>query len=220
LVDERLQQRCLQQGNIARTLPSPAMTAIGARFSLASLPPQLKTRTRCGILSTTPHRLTTSGEGGGHHQITMPWALASGSSCCRSGSVNSAHYRWDQVPHREREIRPAKAQIGSRTPNVASWRSACVRALPRSAAALRGPPVEFTGRPPPPWPTIASRRSVAAVPHGLCPTTIPATAGGMGTWRGRQGGDVGHPMRPGGGRTGVEHVREREKVSLFLPVFI
>jgi hypothetical protein len=50
LVDEKLHQRCLLQGNDAWTSPSPAMTVVKARFSQVVLPPQLAAGTRCGIL--------------------------------------------------------------------------------------------------------------------------------------------------------------------------
>jgi hypothetical protein len=64
LVDERLHQRFLQQENDAQTPPSPAKTIVGARFSPASLSPQLTARTRCE--TATPSCPTTSDE---HHAL-------------------------------------------------------------------------------------------------------------------------------------------------------
>jgi hypothetical protein len=48
-----LQWRCLQQGNDAYTLSSPAITRVRTRFSPAAASPQHIAETRCGIARST-----------------------------------------------------------------------------------------------------------------------------------------------------------------------
>jgi hypothetical protein len=117
MVRSRVSPGTAQTGRrkVAPTMPSTrerrsdvvivAMTKVRARFSPSPSHPQFELE---------PCRSTTSSEGKGRHQTAMPCSLASGSSCCRIGTstVECHRHQRGQVPHREKEIRPFKEQIG------------------------------------------------------------------------------------------------------------
>jgi hypothetical protein len=107
--------------------------------------------------------------------------LALGSSCCRSGtsniSINGSRCRTARRKSDRSRTKSGHQRTTPppRDPHASARVTASVRCRPTSTAGGgqgHGPP--------PPWPTKMLTRSATAVPHGLCPVTIPAAAAGGG----------------------------------------